>query len=180
LPYADEALAVYYILMPCEVSANLSRFDGMRYGLRQQGLPLFDTYAKSRTQGLGEEVMRRILLGTFALSSGYIDAYYVRAKKMQNLIRQAYEEAFKQVDIIVTPTTPTTAFRLGEKLDDPVAMYLEDVFTVSINVAGVPAVSVPCREDGGMPVGLQLIGQWFDEATILDVAKILEERLKNE
>ena len=174
LPYADEALAVYYILMPCEVSANLSRFDGMRYGLRKQELPLFETYAQSRAEGLGEEVMRRILLGTFALSSGYIDAYYVRAKQVQTLIRNAYEQAFKQVDIIATPTTPTTAFRMGEKLDDPVAMYLEDVFTVSINVAGLPAVSVPCQEDGGMPVGLQLIGKWFDEATILGVAKELE------
>jgi len=174
LPYADEALAVYYILMPCEVSANLSRFDGIRYGLRKQELPLFETYAQSRAAGLGDEVMRRILLGTFALSSGYIDAYYVRAKKVQTLIRNAYEQAFKQVDIIATPTTPTTAFRLGEKLDDPVAMYLEDVFTVSINVAGVPAVSVPCQADGGMPVGLQLIGKWFDEATILGTARALE------
>ena len=108
------------------------------------------------------------------MSSGYIDAYYVRAKKVQTLIRNAYEQAFKQVDIIATPTTPTTAFRLGEKLDDPVAMYLEDVFTVSINVAGVPAVSVPCQADGGMPVGLQLIGKWFDEATILGTARALE------
>ena len=178
LPYADEALAVYYILMPCEVSANLARFDGMRYGLRQQGLPLFETYAQSRAQGLGDEVMRRILLGTFALSSGYIDAYYVHAKKVQTLIRQAYEQAFKSVDLIVTPTTPTTAFRLGEKTDDPLAMYLEDVFTVSMNVAGLPAVSLPCQEDGGMPVGIQLIGKWFDEATVLSAARILEDKLK--
>ncbi|MDD5437746.1 MAG: Asp-tRNA(Asn)/Glu-tRNA(Gln) amidotransferase subunit GatA [Patescibacteria group bacterium] len=174
LPYADEALAVYYILMPCEVSANLSRFDGMRYGLRKIGLPLFDTYAQSRAEGFGDEVMRRILLGTFALSSGYIDAYYVRAKKVQTLIRQAYEKAFKEVDLIATPTTPTTAFKLGEKLNDPVAMYLEDVFTVSINVAGVPAVSMPCEDDGGMPVGLQLIGQWFKEDELLGAAKLLE------
>ncbi|MDD5726341.1 MAG: Asp-tRNA(Asn)/Glu-tRNA(Gln) amidotransferase subunit GatA [Patescibacteria group bacterium] len=177
LPYADEALAVYYILMPCEVSANLARFDGMRYGLRKQGLPLFETYAQSRAEGFGDEVMRRILLGTFALSSGYIDAYYVCAKKVQALIRQAYERAFNEVDLIVTPTCPATAFRLGEKLNDPLAMYLEDVFTVSVNVAGVPAISMPCQEDGGMPVGLQLIGKWFDEATVLSAAKVLESEL---
>jgi aspartyl-tRNA(Asn)/glutamyl-tRNA(Gln) amidotransferase subunit A len=174
LPYADEALAVYYILMPCEVSANLSRFDGIRYGLRKIGLPLFETYTQSRAEGFGDEVMRRILLGTFALSSGYIDAYYVRAKKVQTLIRQAYEKAFKEVDLIVTPTTPTTAFKLGEKLNDPVAMYLEDIFTVSINVAGLPAVSMPCEDDGSMPVGIQLIGQWFKEAELLSAAKLLE------
>lgn len=177
LPYADEALAVYYVLMPCEVSANLSRFDGIRYGLRKQGLSLFETYAQSRAEGFGDEVMRRILLGTFALSSGYIDAYYVRAKKVQALIRLAYEKAFKEVDLIVTPTTPTTAFKLGEKLNDPVAMYLEDVFTVSINVAGVPAVSVPCQDDGSMPVGLQLISPWFEEAKLLSTARALEGRL---
>lgn len=177
LPYADEALAVYYILMPCEVSANLARFDGMRYGIRKQGLPLFETYAQSRAEGFGDEVMRRILLGTFALSSGYIDAYYVCAKKVQTLIRQAYEKAFNEVDLVVTPTCPATAFRFGEKLNDPLAMYLEDVFTVSVNVAGVPAISMPCQEDGGMPVGLQLIGKWFDEATILSAAKVLESEL---
>lgn len=176
LPYADEALAVYYILMPCEVSANLSRFDGIRYGLRKPGLPLFETYTQSRAEGFGDEVMRRILLGTFALSSGYIDAYYVRAKKVQTLIRQAYEKAFKDVDLIITPTTPTTSFRLGEKMNDPVAMYLEDIFTVSVNVAGLPAVSVPCTDDGGMPVGLQLIGKWFDESTILNTASALEKK----
>ncbi|MFA6503926.1 MAG: Asp-tRNA(Asn)/Glu-tRNA(Gln) amidotransferase subunit GatA [Patescibacteria group bacterium] len=180
LPYADEALAVYYILMPCEVSANLSRFDGMRYGLRKQGLPLFETYAQSRAEGFGDEVMRRVLLGAFALSSGYIDAYYVRAKKVQTLIRQAYEHAFQDVDLIVTPTSPTTAFKFGEKMNDPVAMYLEDVFTVSVNVAGVPAISIPCEDDGGMPVGIQLIGKWFDEATLLSAARVLEAQLNTD
>ena len=177
LPYADEGLAVYYLLMPCEVSANLARFDGMRFGMRNQSLPLFQTYAETRAQGFGSEVMRRILLGTFALSSGYIDAYYVHAKKVQTLIRQAYEKAFETVDFIVTPTTPTTAFKLGEKLNDPLAMYLEDIFTVSVNVAGLPALSMPCQTDGGMPVGLQLIGKWFDEAEILSASKLLQEKL---
>jgi len=177
LPYMDEALAVYYVLMPCEVSANLARFDGMRYGLRKAALPIFDTYAQSRAQGFGPEVKRRILLGTFALSSGYIDAYYLRAKKVQTLIRRAYEKALAEVDMIVTPTAPNTAFRFGEKMEDPLAMYLEDVFTVSVNVAGLPAVSIPCQTDGGMPVGLQLIGRWFDEAGILEAAKALETRL---
>ncbi|MHB8831530.1 MAG: amidase family protein, partial [Patescibacteria group bacterium] len=140
-------------------------------------LPLFDTFALSRAEGFGDEVMRRFLLGTFALSSGYIDAYYVCAKKVQALIRQAYAKAFQEVDLVVTPTCPATAFRLGEKLNDPLAMYLEDVFTVSVNVAGVPAISMPCQEDGGMPVGLQLIGKWFDEATVLSAAKVLELEL---
>jgi aspartyl-tRNA(Asn)/glutamyl-tRNA(Gln) amidotransferase subunit A len=163
--------------MPCEVSANLSRFDGMRYGLRKTALPIFDTYAQSRSEGFGPEVKRRILLGTFALSSGYIDAYYLRAKKVQTLIRRAYEKALNEVDMIVTPTAPNTAFRLGEKLNDPLAMYLEDVFTVSVNVAGLPAVSLPCQTDGGMPVGIQFIGRWFDEAGILEAAKALETKL---
>ncbi len=178
LPYADEGLAVYYVLMPCEVSANLSRFDGMRFGLRKEALPLFETYAQSRAQGFGSEAKRRILLGTFALSSGYIDAYYVQAKKVQTLIRRGYEKAFAEVDVIATPTAPNTAFKLGEKLNDPLGMYLEDVFTVSVNVAGLPAVSMPCQTDGGMPVGFQLIGRWFDEANLLSAARVLENRLK--
>ncbi len=178
LPYADEGLAVYYVLMPCEVSANLARFDGMRYGLRKEALPLFETYVRSRAQGFGAEAKRRILLGTFALSSGYIDAYYVQAKKVQTLIRRAYQKAFDEVDVIATPTAPNTAFKLGEKLNDPLGMYLEDVFTVSVNVAGLPALSMPCQTDGGMPVGFQLIGKWFDEAGLLSAAHVLEQRLK--
>jgi aspartyl-tRNA(Asn)/glutamyl-tRNA(Gln) amidotransferase subunit A len=170
LPYADEALAVYYVLMPCEVSANLSRFDGMRYGLRVPGLPLVETYAKSRALGFGAEARRRILLGSYALSHGYYDAYYVQAKKVQALIRRAYRQAFEDVDLIVTPTTPTTAFRRGEKIDDPLAMYLEDIFTVGVNVAGVPAVSVPCGDHEGLPVGLQFIGKWFTEGEMLSAA----------
>ena len=175
LPYADEALAVYYVLMPCEVSANLSRFDGMRYGVRAENLPLFETYMRSRAEGFGAEARRRILLGTYALSRGYYDAYYVKAKKVQNLIRQAYEEVFRHVDVLVTPTAPTTAFKLGEKINDPLAMYLEDIFTVGINVAGLPAVSIPVAESEGLPVGMQIIGKHFDEATILAVARAYEE-----
>lgn len=174
LPYVDEALAVYYVLMPCEVSANMARFDAMRFGTRKQGLPLFETYAESRSENLGPEVQRRILIGTFALSSGYIDAYYVHAKKVQTLIRDGYHKAFETVDLIATPTAPTTAFKLGEKLSDPLSMYLEDIFTVSLNVAGLPGISIPCDTEGTMPVGLQLIAPWFEEAKLLSVAKLLQ------
>lgn len=174
LPYTDEALAVYYVLMPCEVSANIARFDGMRYGLRKEGLPLFETYAQSRAEGFGIEVRRRILLGTFALSHGYYDAYYLQAKKAQTLIRRAYDDAFRDVDVLMTPTAPTTAFKLGEKTADPLTMYLEDVFTVGANVAGLPAVSVPCGTSEGLPVGMHLIGRPFDEATILAAARAYE------
>jgi aspartyl-tRNA(Asn)/glutamyl-tRNA(Gln) amidotransferase subunit A len=172
LPYAEEALAAYYIIMPCEVSANLARFDGMRFGARVADLPLFETYAKSRGQGFGAEARRRILLGTYALSRGYYDAYYVKAKRVQTLIREAYAKAFEEVDMLVTPTAPSPAFRLGEKTTDPLTMYLEDVFTVGVNVAGLPAVSVPCGLAEGLPVGMQLIGRHFDEASILAAAKI--------
>ncbi len=175
LPYVDEALAVYYLLMPCEVSANLARFDGMRYGLRHEHLSLFETYSRSRAAGFGPEVRRRILLGTFALSRGYYEAYYLKAKKVQTLIRRAYEAAFCEVDVLLTPTTPTTAFKLGEKTVDPLAMYLEDIFTVGVNVVGLPAISVPCGISEGLPVGMHLTGRAFDEATILAVAKAYED-----
>lgn len=174
LPYADEALAVYYLVMPCEVSANLARFDGMRFGVRKENLPLFETYAASRAEGLGAEVRRRILLGTYALSKGYFDAYYLQAKKVQTLIRRAYEAAFRDVDIILTPTAPTTAWKVGEKSNDPLAMYLEDIFTVSANVAGLPAISVPCGDSAGMPVGLHLLAPWFVEGDLLRVAQAYE------
>ncbi|MFZ2803725.1 MAG: Asp-tRNA(Asn)/Glu-tRNA(Gln) amidotransferase subunit GatA [Patescibacteria group bacterium] len=175
LPYVDEALAVYYLLMPCEVSANLARFDGMRFGVRKENLPLFETYMQSRAEGLGPEVRRRILLGTFALSRGYYDAYYLKAKKVQTLIRRAYESAFREVDVLLTPTAPTTAFKIGEKTSDPLAMYLEDIFTVGVNVAGLPAISVPCGKSEGLPVGMHLTGKAFDEATVLAVARAYEE-----
>ncbi len=178
LPYVDEALAVYYLLMPSEVSANLARFDAIRYGARKQGLPLFETYARSRAENLGSEVQRRILIGTFALSSGYIDDYYVRAKKVQTLIRGGYKKAFENVDIIAMPTAPTTAFKLGEKLNDPLSMYLEDIFTVSANVTGLPAISIPCATNGRMPVGLHLSAPWFEEVKLLSAAKVFQDNLK--
>lgn len=172
LPYADEALAVYYVVMPCEVSANLSRFDGIRYGRRAPAGTLLETYMTSRGEGLGREARRRVLLGTYALSKGYYDAYYRQAKKVQRLIRNAYAAAFTRVDLLLTPTTPTTAFKIGEKTNDPLAMYLEDIFTVGVNVAGLPAMSIPCGVDGhGLPVGMQLIGRAFDEAGLLNAAK---------
>jgi aspartyl-tRNA(Asn)/glutamyl-tRNA(Gln) amidotransferase subunit A len=174
LPYADEALAVYYVLMPCEVSANLSRFDGMRYGQRETRPTLIETYLKSRSENLGEEVRRRIMLGTYALSKGYYDAYYRQARKVQTLIRRAYASSFEQVDVIVTPTAPSTAFKLGEKMSDPLAMYLEDVYTVGANVAGLPAISVPCGTDEGLPVGLQFIGKMGADGGLLSTARVFE------
>ncbi|MCC7357448.1 Asp-tRNA(Asn)/Glu-tRNA(Gln) amidotransferase subunit GatA [Candidatus Uhrbacteria bacterium] len=176
LPYVEEALAVYYVLMPCEVSANLSRLDGMRYGLRLENLPLFETYAQSRAAGFGPEVKRRILLGTYALSRGYYEAYYLQAKKVQTLIRKAYVKAFETVDVLLTPTAPTTAFKIGEKTADPLTMYLEDIFTVGVNVAGLPAISVPCGNspDNGLPVGLHLTARAFDEANLLAIADCYE------
>ncbi|MFA5935685.1 MAG: Asp-tRNA(Asn)/Glu-tRNA(Gln) amidotransferase subunit GatA [Patescibacteria group bacterium] len=178
LPYADEALAVYYVLMPCEVSANLSRFDGIRYGTRKENVPLFETYAASRAEGLGAEVRRRILLGTYALSRGYYDAYYLQAKKVQTLIRRAYQEAFEHVDVILTPTAPTTAWKIGEKSNDPLAMYLEDIFTVGANVAGLPAMSVPCGDSVGMPVGMHLMAPWFEEQRLFAVAGAYEDAMR--
>lgn len=174
LPYADEALAVYYVLMPCEVSANLARFDGMRYGQRETRPTLVETYLQSRGEGLGEEVRRRIMLGTYALSKGYYDAYYRQARKVQTLIRRAYAAAFEQVDVLVTPTAPSVAFKLGEKLSDPLAMYLEDVYTVGVNVAGLPAISVPCGMGDGMPVGLQFIGKMGGDGQLLSIARAFE------
>lgn len=175
LPYADEALAVYYILMPCEVSANLSRFDGIRYGQRAQAENLLETYMQSRGQGLGPEARRRIMLGAYALSKGYYDAYYRQARKVQTLIRRAYTTAFQEVDILVTPTTPSTAFKIGEKVSDPLSMYLEDVFTVGVNVAGLPAVSLPCGMHEGLPVGIQFIGNHFADANLLSIAYAFEQ-----
>lgn len=174
VPYVDEALAVYYIIMPCEVSSNMGRFDGIRYGNRAQADRLLDVYLDSRTKGLGEEVRRRILVGTYALSKGYYDAYYVKARQVQTEIRKAYAKAFEQVDLLMTPTAPSTAFKMGEKVSDPLAMYLEDVFTVSINVAGLPAISIPCGESDHLPVGMQLIGPQMGDDLVLAAAHAFE------
>jgi aspartyl-tRNA(Asn)/glutamyl-tRNA(Gln) amidotransferase subunit A len=178
LPYTRYALASYYIVMPAEVSANLARFDGIRYGWRESGKNLFEVYTKTREKGFGPEVRRRIILGTYVLSAGYYDAYYGRAQKVRHLIRKDFENAFKEVDIILTPTTPTPAFKLGEKISDPLSMYLEDIFTVPINLAGVPAMSIPFgfveRDGKKLPVGIQLIAPWFEESRLFEVGKILE------
>ena len=174
LPHTDYALAVYYVLQPAEVSANMARYDGIRYGRRVEAGALRDTYAKTRGSGFGAEVRRRIMLGTHALSSGYYDAYYGKAQLVRTLVRRDFDHAFTEVDVIATPTTPAVAWNLGEKFDDPLTMYLSDIFTVSANVAGLPAISVPCGLAHGLPVGLQLIGRAFDEATLFRAAEAYE------
>ncbi|MEZ5405867.1 MAG: Asp-tRNA(Asn)/Glu-tRNA(Gln) amidotransferase subunit GatA [Verrucomicrobiia bacterium] len=180
LPHTDYALSSYYIIAPAEASANLARFDGVRYGARvKDGKDVLDVYRRTREAGFGHEVKRRILLGTYVLSSGYYDAYYLRAQKVRTLIRQDFQKAFEQCDVIVTPTSPTAAFRLGEKTEDPLKMYLADVFTIAVNMAGLCGLSVPCGfvEEKGkkLPVGLQLIGKAFDETTLLQVGHAYEQ-----
>ncbi len=172
LPHTEYAVATYYILACAEASANLSRYDGVKYGYRSQHADnLMDMYTNTREEGFGEEVKRRILLGTFVLSSGYYDAYYLKGQKARTLIKQDFEEAFKQCDLMVSPIAPAPAFQLGEKLDDPLQMYLSDIFTISANLAGIPAMSIPCgQSQDNLPIGLQLMGNHFDEATLLNVA----------
>jgi aspartyl-tRNA(Asn)/glutamyl-tRNA(Gln) amidotransferase subunit A len=168
LPHLGHAIAAYYLVATAEASSNLARFDGVRYGARtEDARDLSRLYGETRGQGFGPEVKRRILLGTFALSSGYYDAYYLRAQKVRTLIRRDFEQAFATCDAIATPTTPAPAFRLGEKTDDPLQMYLADIFTVPANLAGLPALSLPCGLASGLPVGLQLVGRPFDEETLL-------------
>ena len=175
LPHTKYALPVYYIVNPAEASSNLARYDGMRYGLRVEGLDLIDTYARTRAAGFGKEVRRRVMIGTYVLSAGYYDAYYLKAQKVRALIKRDFEQAFEQVDLVLTPATPAPAFRLGEKMDDPIAMWLNDVFTVPGNLAGLPGISVPAGlSEDGLPLGLQLIGRPFDEATVLRAADVLE------
>jgi aspartyl-tRNA(Asn)/glutamyl-tRNA(Gln) amidotransferase subunit A len=177
LPHTDYAAAVYYIIAPAEASANLARFDGVRYGLRVDGVDPIDMYRKTRGEGFGAEVKRRIILGTYVLSSGYHDAYYLRAQKVRTLIRQDFLKAFEKVDAIVTPTTPTAAFKVGEKSDDPLQMYLSDIFTVAANVAGICGISIPCgfTRSPKLPIGLQLLSKPFGEETILRIAHAYEE-----
>lgn len=175
LPHTEYAVAAYYLLASSEASSNLSRFDGVRYGVRaEHGGGLLDLYLESRSQGFGPEVKRRIMLGTYALSSGYYDAYYLKAQKVRTLIKQDFDQTFEKFDIILGPTAPTTAFALGSQVDDPLTMYLNDILTIPVNLAGVPAISVPCGFAEGLPVGLQLIGKPFDESTILRVAHAFE------
>ncbi len=183
LPHTKYALACYYIVMPAEVSANLARFDGIRYArnekLEMRNEKLRDIYFKTRGEGFGAEVKRRIILGTFVLSSGYYDAYYLKAQKVRALIKKDFEEVFKEVDVILTPVAPTPAFKIGEKIDDPLAMYLSDIFTVSVNLAGLPAISIPVRKyelaKDGLPIGFQLIGKPFREADILGIGQYYEK-----
>ena len=175
LPHTEYALATYYITAPAEASANLARFDGVRYGSVVEAPTLLETYQRTRGEGFGPEVKRRIMLGTYALSSGYYDAYYVKAQKVRTLIKQDFDRAWESIDVIVAPTSPTVAFHLGARTTDPYQMYLADVFTIPANMAGIPGISIPCGFSDGLPVGLQLLGKPFDEATMLKVAHAYEQ-----
>ncbi|HXF52118.1 MAG TPA: Asp-tRNA(Asn)/Glu-tRNA(Gln) amidotransferase subunit GatA [Dehalococcoidia bacterium] len=176
LPSTGAALAVYYIIAPSEASANLARYDGVKYGYSYlDGVSMWDNMERTRQYGFGDEVKRRIMLGTYALSAGYYDAYYLKALKVRTLIRREFDAAFQKVDALVGPVSPSVAFRLGEKVDDPYEMYLSDVFTIPVNIAGLPGISVPCGFHEGLPVGLQIIGKPFDEPTVLRIAHAYEQ-----
>lgn len=176
LPHTEYAVAVYYIVATAEASSNLARYDGMRYGHRTDAKDLTETYMLTRDEGFGAEVKRRIMLGTYVLSAGYYDAYYLKAQRVRTLIKRDFDEAFKRCDVIVTPTAPTTAFKIGAKAKDPLQMYLSDIYTISVNLAGLPALSLPCGFDAdGLPIGLQIIGKHFDESTILRAAYQYEQ-----
>jgi len=176
LPHSKYALATYYLLSSSEASANLARFDGVRYGYRTDNAEnLIEMYKQSRSEGFGDEVKRRIMLGTFALSSGYYDAYYKKAQKVRTLIKKDFEDVFEKYDVIIGPTTPTPAFKIGENMEDPLTMYANDILTIPVNLAGVPGISVPCGFSNGLPLGLQIIGKHFDESTIYRVADAFEK-----
>ena len=177
LPHTDYAVATYYIIATAEASANLARFDGIRYGARVDGADPIELYSRTRGAGFGPEVKRRIILGTYVLSSGYHDAYYLQAQKVRTLIRNDFLQAFEKCDVIATPTTPTAAFKIGEKSDDPLQMYLSDIFTISCNLAGIPGISVPCgfTKNPKLPIGLQLLGRPFGEEMLLRAAHAYEQ-----
>ena len=178
LPNTSYALPTYYIVAPAEASSNLARYDGVKYGFRAKGENLIDMYEKTRSEGFGVEVQRRIMIGTYVLSSGYYDAYYLKAQKVRKLIKNDFDEAYKKVDAILTPSTPSSAFKIGEKKDDPVSMYLNDIFTVPVNLAGLPAISIPAGLDAaGYPLGLQIIGKAFQEQEILNLAYAMEDKI---
>ena len=178
LPHTNYALPAYYIVAPAEASSNLARYDGVKYGFRSKGENLIDMYEKTRSEGFGSEVQRRIMIGTYVLSSGYYDAYYLKAQKVRKLIKNDFDDAYKKVDAILTPSTPSSAFKIGEKTNDPVSMYLNDIFTVPVNLAGLPAISIPAGLDAkGYPLGLQIIGKAFDEQNILNIAYAMEEKI---
>ena len=178
LPHTEYALPVYYIIAPSEASANLARYDAIRYGeiknKKSKIKNLFDYYLTAREEGFGKEVRRRIMLGTYALSAGYYDAYYLRAQKVRTLIKEDFEKAFKKVDVILTPVSPTPAFRIGEKVENPLTMYLSDIFTIAVNLAGLPAISIPCGKIGNLSVGLQIIGSHFEEDKLFQIGEIFE------
>ena len=178
LPHTSYALPTYYIVAPAEASSNLARYDGVKYGFRANGKNLIEMYEKTRSQGFGAEVQRRIMIGTYVLSSGYYDAYYLKAQRVRKLIKNDFDEAYKKVDAILTPSTPSSAFKIGEKKDDPVSMYLNDIFTVPVNLAGLPAISIPAGHDAsGYPLGLQIIGKAFKEQEILNLAYAMEDKI---
>jgi aspartyl-tRNA(Asn)/glutamyl-tRNA(Gln) amidotransferase subunit A len=180
LPHTDKAIAAYYVLCTAEASSNLARYDGTKYGYRSYSKKdLAEMYAKTRSEGFGEEVKRRIILGTYVLSKGYYDAYYAKAQKVRTVIKDDFDQAFKKVDVLITPTSPSTAFKLKEKMDDPLTMYLSDIYTTSANLVGIPAISVPCGKDSqGLPIGLQIMGKPLSEDLLLRVAYALEQNLK--
>ncbi len=178
LPHTKFALPTYYIVAPAEASSNLARYDGVKYGFRTEGKNLIDMYEKTRSEGFGDEVKRRIMIGTYVLSSGYYDAYYLKAQKVRRLIKNDFNDAFQKVDAILTPSTPSSAFKIGEKSSDPVSMYLNDIFTVPVNLAGLPGISIPAGLDKkGYPLGLQIIGKPFDEQNILNIAYSMEDKI---
>src|SRR5699024_11073905 len=176
LPHTDLAVSTYYVLAPAEASSNLARYDGVRYGYRCEApRDLDDLYTRSRAEGFGREVQRRIMIGAYVLSAGYYDAYYLKAQRTRRLIAQDFARAFEQVDLIAGPVTQGTAFRLGERLDDPVAMYLNDIYTLPASLAGIPGMSVPAGFDNGLPVGLQLLAPWFEEGRLLNAGHALQQ-----
>lgn len=176
LPSFEYAVATYYLIAPAEASSNLARFDGVKFGHRSKdNKDLLTMYYKTRAEGFGPEVKRRIMIGTYALSAGYYDAYYLRALKVRTLIKQDFDKAFQSCDVLISPTSPTIAFKIGEKADDPLSMYLSDIATIPVNLAGLPAISIPCGQDKGLPIGLQLIGRAFDEETLLRTAYAFEQ-----
>ncbi len=182
LPHTQYCLAVYYIIAPAEASSNLARYDGVKYGFRSPDSgDLLDMYKKTRMQGFGAEVKRRIMIGTYALSAGYYDAYYKKASQVRSLIKRDFEEALKKCDVILTPTTPTPAFKIGEKTDNPLQMYLSDIFTISSNLAGIPGISVPCGfTSGGLPIGVQFLAGHFEEGKLIQIASAYEKNAKIE
>jgi aspartyl-tRNA(Asn)/glutamyl-tRNA(Gln) amidotransferase subunit A len=176
LPHTEYAVPTYYVIATAEASSNLARYDGIKYGLRQPAETLLTMYQRTRAAGFGSEVKRRIMLGTYVLSAGYYDAYYLKAQKVRTLIRRDFAEVFATQDVIVTPTAPTTAFRIGEKTSDPLQMYLSDIFTISINLAGLPGISLPCGFDAnGLPIGLQIVGRPFEGETVFRTAHAYEQ-----